>query len=63
MNNNLTELLEIDEGIILTLLIFLTVILNNNNNNTHIAPVSILLFSSGLHKVYMHKVHEPTKKS
>ena len=62
MNNNLTELLEIDEGIILTLLIFLTVILNNNNN-THIAPVSILLFSSGLHKVYMHKVHEPTKKS
>ena len=49
---------------------------NNNNNNTYIAPISILLFSSALknkniskkklprlHKVYMHKVHEPTKKS
>ena len=49
-----TELLEIDEGISLTLLIFLTVIFNsnnnnnNNNNNTYIAPISILLFSSAL---------------
>ena len=30
-----TELLEIDEGISLTLLIFLTVIFNNNNNNNN----------------------------
>ena len=70
-----------DEGISLTVLIFLTVIFNNNdnnnnnnNNNTYIAPISILLFSSALknknikkilrlHKVYMQKVHEPTKKS
>ena len=73
-----TELLEIDEGINLTLLIFLKVIFNNNNNNTCIAPKSILLFSSALknknikkqkqktlrlHKVYMQKVHEPTNKS
>ena len=47
---------------------------NNNNNNTYRAPISILLFSSALknknikkkirlHKVYMQKVHEPTKKS
>ena len=74
-----TELLEIDEGISLTLLIFLTVIFNNNNNNNnpYIAPMSILLFSSALkskhirkkkktlrlQKVYMQKVHEPTNKS
>ena len=74
-----TELLEIGEGISLTLLIFLKVIFNNNNNNnTYIAPISILLFSSALknknikkqkqktlrlHKVYMQKVHEPTSKS
>ena len=68
------ELLEIDEGISLTLLIFLTVIFNNNNNNnnnTYIVPISILLFSSALkknktlrlYKVYMQKVHEPTNKS
>ena len=51
------------EGISLTLLISLTVIFNNNNNNnTYLVPVSILLFSSRVHKVYMHKVHEPTKK-
>ena len=48
-----TELLEIGEGISLTLLIFLTVIFNNNNNNndnnnnnnnnnTYIAPISAL---------------------
>ena len=41
-----TELLEIDEGIRLTLLIFLTVIFNNNNNNnnnnTYMAPISML---------------------
>ena len=49
---------------------------NNNSNNTYIAPISILLFSSTLknkniffkkiltlHKIYMEKVHEPTKKS
>ena len=51
---------------------------NNKNysNNTYIAPISILLFSSALknkniffkkiltlHKIYMEKVHEPTKKS
>ena len=49
---------------------------NNNSNNTYIAPISILLFSSALknkniflkkiltlHKIYMEKVHEPTKKS
>ena len=51
---------------------------NHNNNNTCRAPISILLFSSALknkniekkfkkilrlHKVYMQKVHEPTKKS
>ena len=48
---------------------------DNNNNNTYIAPISILLFSSALknknifkkilrlHKAYMQKVHEPTKKS
>ena len=49
---------------------------HNNNNNTCRAPISILLFSSALknknikkqktlrlHKVYMQKVHEPTKKS
>ena len=30
-----TELLEIDKGISLTLLIFLTVIFNNNNNNNN----------------------------
>ena len=58
------ELPEIDERISLTLLIFLTVIFNNNNNNnTYIAQISILLFSSRLHKAYMHKVHERTKKS
>ena len=44
-----------DEGISLTVLIFLTVIFNNNNNdnnnnnnNTYVAPISILLFSSAL---------------
>ena len=44
-----SELLEIDEGISLTLLIFLTLIFNNNddnnnndNNNTYIAPISAL---------------------
>ena len=66
-----TELLEIYERINLTLLIFLPVIFNynnnnnnnSNNNNTYIAPISILLFSSRLHKIYMHKVNEPTKKS
>ena len=49
---------------------------NNNSNNTYIAPISILLLSSALknkniflkkiltlHKIYMEKVHEPTKKS
>ena len=49
---------------------------NNNSNNTYIAPISILLFSLALknkniflkkiltlHKIYMEKVHEPTKKS
>ena len=49
---------------------------NNNSNNTYIAPISILLFSSALknkniflkkiltlHKIYMEKVHEPSKKS
>ena len=44
-----TELLEIYEGISLTLLIFPKVIFNNNNNNnTYIAPILILLFSSAL---------------
>ena len=49
---------------------------NDNNNNTYIAPISILVFSTALknknikkkkilrlHKVYMQKVHGPTKKS
>ena len=73
-----TELLEIDERISLTLLIFLTVIFNNNNNNnnnnnTYIAPISILLFSSGLKNKNilkknqktprLQKVHDPTNKS
>ena len=69
-----TELLEIDEGISLTLLIFLTVIFNNNsNNNTYIAPILILLFSSALKNknikkqkqktLRLQKVHEPTNKS
>ena len=70
-----TELLEIDEGISLTLLIFLKVIFNNNNNNnnTYIAPISILLFSSALKNENIknkkqktlrpQKVHEPANKS
>ena len=49
----------------------------NYNNNTYIVPISIMLFSLALknknistkkkilrlYKVYMHKVHEPTKRS
>ena len=58
-----------DEGISLTVLIFLTVIFNNNdnnnnnnnnNNNTYIAPISILLFLSALKNKNI-KMNLPTR--
>ena len=54
-----------DEGISLTVLIFLTVIFNNNNNNnnnnnTYIAPISLLLFSSALKNKKI-KMNLPTR--